>query len=396
MKKILCMGLMLGGISVHAQQPLLTDTEAVEKALKNNPALKAASLNVRQNEQLIRSARNIPNPDLTFDSPSGTFYTLGVQQSFRFPTVYQHQSRLQNQQVELAQKEQLISQNDLKFRVRSVYQLVQAAEAYRLQITAQDSLYEQIRQAAQRQFEAGTIDKLALIFAQTQAAEVHNTLFEAAHKVSMYKTQLSMLMEGKSNATASTQDFNVLPFSAIALSAASGDITQNPLVQAAEQVEKIGQQVIAVERANALPGFMVGYYNQASRETNFALRWRIGLSIPLWAGQYKSRIAAAQTGVEVAKQRTEAQKLNLATDLQAAFDELEHFSTTLTYFQTTALRQADELITTSRRFFENGQTDYVSYLRTTNDAYNIKLRYLETLRSYHQTILNINYLTGKL
>jgi outer membrane protein TolC len=141
---------------------------------------------------------------------------------------------------------------------------------------------------------------------------------------------------------------------------------------------------------------MVGYYNQGSRESNLGLRWRAGVSIPLWAGQYKSRIAAAQTGYEIAKQRTEAQKVALATDLQAAQGELTRYRNSLNYFQNTALRQADELISTAQRFFESGQTDYVGFLRTTNDAYNIKLRYLDTLRSYHQTILTINYLTGNL
>lgn len=390
MKKILFLGLTLGCLSAHGQQ-FLTESEAVEIALKNSPALKAAGLSVRQNEQLVRSARNIPNPDLTFDSPSGQFYTLGIQQSFRFPTVYQYQSQLQSQQIGLAQKEQLITQNDLKFRVKFIYQAIQITEAIRLQISAQDSVYEQIRQAAKRQFEAGTIDKLALTFAETQAAEVRNALTEATQQVATNKAQLAVLMQRVEI------NFAVVPLTPLLLTPVPpNDFTQNPLIQAAEQQALINQKAIEVEKANALPGFMVGYYNQGSRETNLGLRWRAGVSIPLWAGQYKSRIAAAQTGYEIAKQRTEAQKVAISTDLQAAQSELTRYRNSLNYFQNTALRQADELISTARRFFESGQTDYVGFLRTTNDAYNIKLRYLDTLRSYHQTILNINYLTGNL
>ena len=398
------MGLALGCLSAHCQQ-LLTESEAVEIALKNSSALKAAGLTVRQNEQLVRSARNIPNPDITFDSPSGTFYTLGVQQSFRFPTVYQYQSQLQSQQIGLAQKEQLITQNDLTFRVKSIYQAIQAAEAVRLQIVARDSVYEQIRQAAKRQFEAGTIDKLALTFAETQAADVRNALAEAIQQAATNKAQLAMLMQGSDRRTAErigAVNFTVLPYDDPTLTPLPfanlplADFTQNPLIQASEQQALINQKAIDVERANALPGFMVGYYNQGTKESSLGLRWRAGVSIPLWTGQYKSRIAAAQTGFEIAKQRTEAQKVALSTDLQAAQGELTRYRNSLNYFQNTALRQADELISTARRFFESGQTDYVGFLRTTNDAYNIKLRYLDTLRSYHQTILNINYLTGNL
>jgi outer membrane protein, heavy metal efflux system len=171
---------------------------------------------------------------------------------------------------------------------------------------------------------------------------------------------------------------------------------QNPLIEAAKQVELINQKTIEVEKANALPGFMVGYYNQGSRETNLGLRWRVGVSIPLWAGQYKSRIAAAQTGQEIAKQRTEAQTQVISADLQAAQSDLKKFQNSLTFYETIALQQANEIISTARRFFESGQTDYINFLRTTNDAYQIRLRYVETLRSYNQSILTINYLTGTL
>lgn len=398
------MGFLWIGASAHAQQ-LLTETEAVDKALKNSPSLKAATLTVRQSEELVRSARNIPNPDLTFDSPSGTFYTLGVQQSFRFPSVYKYQSQLQHQQIGLAQKEQLITQNDAKFKVKLIYQSIQAAEAMRQQIAAQDSVYEQIRQAAKRQFEVGTIDKLVLTFAETQAAEVHNALAEATQQVVINKIQLRLLMQGDNEKEQNQQgvnrqieqDFQVQPLTNLPLAnLPSNDLAQNPLIQATEQAALISQKAINVEKANALPGFMVGYYNQGARESNLGLRLRAGVSIPLWVGQYKSRIAAAQTGHEIAKQRTEAQKLMLSTDLQAAQGDLVRYRNSLNYFQATALHQADELIGTARRLFEGGQTDYIGFLRTTNDAFNIKLRYLETLRYYHQTVLTINYLTGNL
>ncbi|MBA4146250.1 MAG: hypothetical protein C0523_10830, partial [Cytophaga sp.] len=58
------------------------------------------------------------------------------------------------------------------------------------------------------------------------------------------------------------------------------------------------------------------------------------------------------------------------------------------------LKQTDEIITTAKRFFESGQTDYINYLRNTNDAYLIKIRYLAALQNYNQAIINLYYLTG--
>ena len=155
-------------------QTILTVEEAVAAALNNSPAIKASGLVVRQSEQLVRSARNIPNPDLTIDSPSGAFYTLGVQQNFRFPTVYTQQAKLQQQQIVLAQKEKIVTETDLKYRIRTAYLNVQYADAYLKQLQGQDSVYAQIAVAAKRNFDVGTIDKLALIFAETQAADLRN------------------------------------------------------------------------------------------------------------------------------------------------------------------------------------------------------------------------------
>ncbi len=369
-------------------QITVTPNDAVETALKNSPAVKASGLAVRQNEQLIGSARNIPNPDITLDSPSGNFYTLGVQQNFRFPTVYIQQTKLQKQQVILAQKEQAVTVNDLKFRVRTAYLDIQFAELYLRQIQEQDSLFVQISKAAQRNFDAGTIDKLALIFAQTQAADLHNQLAMATQELMTAKKQLTIFI--------GVSDFKVLPLATASNAITTAETTQNPQIEAARQIELINQKSIEVEKANALPGFMIGYYNQGTHETNLGLRWRLGVSIPLWSGQYKSRITAARTGQEAARQRTESQIQLISADLQTAQGGATKLHNSLTFYETIALRQADDIINTAKRFFENGQSDYINFLRTANDAYAIKLRYAETLRNYNQSILTINYLTGTL
>jgi outer membrane protein, heavy metal efflux system len=193
MQKKILWGLAWALFSVPAfAQTILTTDEAVAAALKNSPAIKASGLVIRQNEQLVRSARNIPNPDVTLDSPSGTFYTLGVQQNFRFPTVYTQQAKLQQQQIVLAQKEKIVTENDLKYRIRTVYLTVQYADAYLKQLQSQDSAYAQIAVAAQRNFDVGTIDKLALTFAQTQAADLHAGVGREQRAVGIFYQHLQL------------------------------------------------------------------------------------------------------------------------------------------------------------------------------------------------------------
>jgi outer membrane protein, heavy metal efflux system len=262
-------------------QNVLTADEVVAVALKNSPAVKASGLVVRQNEQLVRSARNVPNPDVTLDSPSGTFYTLGIQQNFRFPTVYTQQAKLQQQQIVLAQKEKTVTENDLNYRIRTVYLNAQYADTYLKQLQSQDSVYAQIAVAAKRNFEAGTIDKLTLIFAETQAAEVRNQVTVASQELIMAKQQLLLFMN---NGQWANEQFSILPLAVrrsdhlpfANLSFTNSEISKNPLIEVTKQMEVINQKTIEVEKANTLPGFMVGYYNQSARETHLAYRWRMG------------------------------------------------------------------------------------------------------------------------
>ena len=66
------------------------------------------------------------------------------------------------------------------------------------------------------------------------------------------------------------------------------------------------------------------------------------------------------------------------------------------YYQQTGLRKAQEVITTSKRFFVSGEIDYISLLRNSNDAYTVYQKYLEAVRNYNLSVINHKYLMGQL
>lgn len=380
-------------LPANAQKPL-SETEVVDLVVGNSPAIRAADLSIRQSGQLLKSAYSIPNLDVFTDSPSGEFYTVGINQSFQLPTVYKRQYELQRGQIGLAQTEKRIAETDIRFRVRTLYLALQYAEALRQQYLFQDSVYNQLRLIAGRQFTAGQIDYLSKAYAESQAGEVRNQLAQTVADGQTITRQL-----GRLSGRPEPIQVMALARNATGVAVADADSSvfgQNPSLVLLRQTEAISQQQIGLERARSLPGLMVGYYNQSSRETPTQLRFRFGLTLPVWFGQYRSRTAAAQTGLQLARQRTSAQVQTLSVDLQQAQGDFAKFRTALDYYETTGLAQADDLINTARRLFQAGQSDYVSLLRTSNDAYAIRLRYLDALRNYNQALLTINYLTGNL
>lgn len=392
MKRLICLLLSWVAIGNATAQKTLSEADVVDQVLVNSPALRAADLSIKQSGQLLKGAYSIPNLDVFTDSPTGGFYTIGVNQSFQLPTVYKRQYQLQSQQIGLAQLEKRITQNDIRFRVRNLYLALQYGEALRQQYQLQDSVYNQLRLVAGRQFTAGQIDYLSKAYAESQAGEVRNQFGQARAEVLTITRQLQRLF-GRPDPIPVAPLVRTQPTAAFA-NPDSMALGQNPSLAFLRQTEVISQQLIGLERARSLPGVVVGYYNQGSMETPTHLRFRFGLTLPVWFGQYRSRTLAAQTGLQLARQRTTAQVQTLSVDLQQAQGDVDKFRASLDYYETTGLRQSDDLINTARRLFQSGQNDYVSYLRTINDAYAIRLRYLDALRSYNQSVLTINYLTG--
>lgn len=381
--------------SPAAAQLVLTESEAVTKVLANNKNIQAALLEVKQQQQLLKSAFNLPNPELFLESPTGKFYTPSITQSFEFPTVYSNQHRLQKQKVGIAQKEKQLSEAELKYRVKILYLNAQFADSLVKQLYIQDTLYEKIMLSAIRQFNAGQIDYMQQIFTETQYGEVHNLYRQTVTRAKTLKAQLQYITGIKDNIIleplliASVQpDLAFIPDSSA--------LSFNPTIQLLQQQQAVAKQNITLQKSKAFPGLVFGYFNQGERETKWFNRFRFGITIPLWYGQYKGNINAAKTEQQVILSKQEGLQQELSAQLINANSEMQTSWQSVQYYQQTGLRKAQEIITTSQRFFVSGEIDYINFMRNSNEAYSIYQKYLEAVRSFNLSIINYQYLMGTL
>jgi cobalt-zinc-cadmium efflux system outer membrane protein len=384
--------LLLSITSGSIAQQILTEQAALDSAMKHSPLLKSAELQVKQSNYLRKTAFNLASPDVIAESPTGEFYAVGILQSIEFPTVYIKQGQLLKQQFLLSEKGKAFTANEVKRLIRSVYLSAQYSQQLYSQLKYQDSLYNQIQISAKRQFDAGVIDYLAKTFAESQYGEIHNQFVQAqnAYKATLQQLKLYTGISTESNVSP------LIKFNTLSIRADASSVTQNPLVQYARQNQLVNKNQLSLERNRALPGLVFGYLNQGPKETETYYRFRVGFTVPLWFWQYSGNIKAAKTGLQIAEQQTQVQQQQLTADLQMAVSDYTSAQQAVSYYETSGLRQADDIISAAKRFFESGQTDYIAYIRNINDAYAVKRTYLETLRTYNQSIININYITGDL
>lgn len=375
-------------------QQMFTEADAVGMALKNSRNISAATLYILQQKQLLKGSINLPNPEVFIESPTGNFYTGSITQSTEFPTVYRKQYQLQKQRIVLAEKEKGLSENEVKFQVKQLYLTLQYATAVYQQLYVQDTVYERISNAARRQFEAGQIDYLQKVLTESQYGEIHNQYLQAQLSISNLQSQLQYLAGLPQPLM--VEPLNTNPVTDVTITNDTTAFTANPSVQILDQSGIIAQKNIDLQKAKALPGLAVGYFNQGERNTPVGNRFRVGFTLPLWYGQYKSNITASKTDWEISKQKLSGLRQQLSLQAIQAQNELAIYSQSLTYYQTAGVKKATEIIVTAKRFFESGEYDYINYLRNINDAYTIQLKYLEAIKNYGQAKLSIKYLTGTL
>ena len=370
-------------------QSLLTADEAVAKALKNSKNVNAALLNIEQQKQLQKSAINIPNPELTWQSPTGKFYVGGVLQSFEFPTVYGKQYQLQKQKTTIAQTQKLGSEVIVAYQVKSLYLNIQYADSLKNLLFIQDTIYAKLALSAQRLFDAGQIDFLQKTFTENQYGEIHNQYEQSKINYQSLVNQLKYI-------TATADDIAISPLQLITKNNEQEEsVNQNTDFLIAKQSEILAEKNLQIERNKALPGLVFGYMNQAERNTPTNLRFQFGLTVPLWFWQYKGNINAAKTDVEINEEKTLGVQQELNMQLMQIQNELAQNKQSLNYFEQTGLKKSTEIINTSKRFLNSGETDYINYLRNINDAYAIRMKYLEAIKNVNQNIISLNYLTGK-
>ena len=76
-------------------------------------------------------------------------------------------------------------------------------------------------------------------------------------------------------------------------------------------------------------------------------------------------------------------------------DEYGKFSNSIDYYEKQAVPEANLIIDQANCSFKAGALDYLEYILSLNRALDIRQKYLDALNQYNQTLISIEFLTGK-
>lgn len=372
-------------------QKIYSEDEIISAALRFHPAIHANESNVESKTQMEKTAFSIPAPAISTQSPTGNFYALGINQNIDFPGVYIQQKNVLKAETDLAKTQLQLTRQQLSWEVRTLLAEARYAETQLKFLVTQDSLLQILRSTSVRQFEAGEIDFLEKSFVELQFGEVHQRMF-AAQNASVAALQKLRNLSG-------VMDLDkVNPFNQDELlSAMIGDTTlsmKNAFLEAAKIEVIIADKGVKLERSRAMPGFQFGYLNQAERNSSYTYRWQAGITIPLWWWQYDGRIKASRANVERATQNELAAIKSFENSKLDVVSQLNSSSQRLNYYFATGLIEAAALEDASLRFFQAGERNYTTHLRTLNDVLQVKFGYAEAALQYTRALAQLKFING--
>ncbi|MDP4275259.1 MAG: efflux RND transporter permease subunit, partial [Bacteroidota bacterium] len=395
---------------IKAQQANPIDlSNAIKMALDSNLSVRSSGYQVDVQKALKGASWDIGKTGLEMEYGQFNSYSrdnsFTVSQSFAFPTVYLNQSRLAGANVKSSEWQLKGSQLEIATRVKQVYWQLAYLYSRRKLLASQDSLFAGFLVAAERKAKAGETNRLDVITARSQSLEIKNQLQQTSADIVIYNRKLQALLNTRIPIYPSDTVLKRISFIPVCDSTA---IAQNPALGNSRQQVEISQLETKLERSRMMPDFSVGYFSQTIRGTQdvngvsrtFGAGDRFtgiqaGIAVPLWFVPHTSKIKAAKINESIARNNSELFAKSLSANYRELLDEYGKYLGSVEYYEQQAIPEADMIIVQATGSYKAGAIDYLEYILSLNRALTIRQNYLDALNSFNQTIINIDFITGK-
>ena len=329
-----------------------------------------------------------------------------ITQAFSFPSVYINQNKLANANIRSAGWQIKMARLEVATQVKQVYwQLAYLYSRYNL-LVYQDSLYSGFLRAAELRARTGETNRLEMITARTQCFEIKNQLWQVMADEAIQNRKLQTLMNTGVTVRPSDTVLRRLDF---IRQDDSTVLVSNPSLGYIGEQKEVARIATRLERSRMMPDLTIGYFSQTmlgTQEVDGATRTfdktyrftgiQAGIAIPVWAGPAIAKSKAAKIQEDISRANADYCTSSVKSNYQSLLDEYVKYAASVDYYEQEAVPEAGIIIDQSTRSYKAGALDYLEYIISLKRALDIKQNYLEALNNFNQTIINIEFLTGKL
>nr|WP_321373533.1 CusA/CzcA family heavy metal efflux RND transporter [uncultured Bacteroides sp.] len=384
--------------------------DAIQLALDNNLNVRSSAYSVDAQKALKGASWDLEKTSVQMQYGKFNSYTkdnsFTVSQSIAFPTVYINQSKLADAKVKSSEWQLKGSRLETATMVKQVYWQLAFLHSKQRLLSYQDSLYTGFLKAAELRTKVGETNKLEMITARSQSMEIKNQLRQTVADMDILKRKLQTLLNTDVLYSPADTILKRIEYTLITDSMA---VAQNPSLGYMQQQTQVSQIERKLEKSKMLPDFSIGYSSQTmvgTQDVNGISRAfgrgdrfnsvQVGVAVPLWFVSGNSKNKAAKISEKIAKTNAESYSKELSGSYRSLLDEYSKYSGSVDYYEKQAIPEANLIIDQSTRSYKSGAMDYFEYVLSLGRALDIKQNYLDALNSYNQTIINIEFITGKI
>lgn len=398
------------GIMVHAAYAqALTRAEAVELALRQNPAVIAAQQVSAAARARITQARALPDPALELEyeqlpgvTSVGDFAerSFGATQTIEFPLKWWRRSQAASQAATATRLAVLdMTRLNTRARVKMAYDRV-LFEEQRLDYILQNlQLAQDFLKKAQLRLAAGDVAELEVLRAEVEAGRAANRVAGVRNDLSVAKAELNTLLARPSGAPIEMD----------------GDLVYQPMRLELEKLQllalerrpdfqgakwAVASRLAAQGRARAafMPNLNVGLFRQTIRgpvgKDDF---WRVGLALdfPLWgAAQQRGELAEAKAMVGQASAEQNNIRNQLLLEVARAYWAVQTSEKQVVLFQQSILREAERSFAVASRSYAEGKVRYLERLEAQQVLTEVREEYAAALFNHRSALYRLEQATG--
>lgn len=401
---------ILGGNQLNAQRTVTLDS-VVNIALANNKNLMAADANIDYYKQMRKTSTEVPKTNVMllygqYNSYARTDNNITITQTIPFPTLFGAKSSLGKSQVKGAELQKNYTKTELIYQVKQTWFNILYLKEYHKLLIQQDSIVAGFVKSATWRYNTGDATLLEKTSAETMQNEIQNDLRLNLADQAGQLYNLKALLGITDSLIVSGDSLPELPLN-IALD--SSAIASNPYLAYLEQQIEIAKKEKGVTVNTILPDITVGYFNQTlfgvpldasvgaplAGTTDRFQGFQVGLSIPLWFVPDIHRSNADKQKIKIADYTYQYNEDLLNGQYQQAVQMYLKEKSNLEYYRTSGLPNAQLLVSQSQIAYQNGDISYSTHLLNLQQALQIQQGYLEALNNYNQSILYLQFLSGK-
>lgn len=372
--------------------PSISMEVAVDRAVKNYPRIKAAQLEIEQQQALKPGAWDLGNTQIytggeELRNGDGVYTTVGIQQQGIDIFGVGPKLALYNKKIALAEAALSLNEIELIREVKKAY-----GDAYVIGRTLQlythlDSIYREFERAAKLRYEVEETSKLAYLAALNQVRQIELQRLQLTYDYRSALAKLNLWLVSDTLFTVSVENDPSWAEPVVI----ADSLHTHPLLETAMRRVDVAEAERRVASKSMLPKLNGQYGDQSIDGERGYYQFQIGVSIPLFFAPDRAKVQAAKIQRRIAEQDRLETQAEIRVQYNTVTQEYRKWLASWQFYETDALPLAREQRRGAILAFREGSIDYVSFIQNLKEAVQVEVMAQDAFSKYLESKFELEY-----